>query len=256
MKRLPSIPPFVFSDAVRHFWSTRDQQAKRQVREGSSSDQGARSAVTGGRQMDGFVTKIADLMMQAGVPKTSIYDLRKRELPGYFRPTKDWDLVVVTEGSLLAAIEFKSQVGPSFGNNCNNRTEEALGNAVDLWTAYREGAFRTSPMPWVGYLFLLEDSPRSKSPVRMAEPHFPIFPEFKDASYAKRYELLCRRLVRERHYSGAAFLMSERSKAYMKNNYTEPADDLNGTLFLNQLLRHVANPGDYRTLAAGKTGKQ
>jgi hypothetical protein len=46
-------------------------------------------------------------------------------LPGYFRPTKLWDVLVIHDKRLLAAIELKSQVGPSFGNNFNNRTEEA-----------------------------------------------------------------------------------------------------------------------------------
>ncbi|MDD5532110.1 MAG: PaeR7I family type II restriction endonuclease [Syntrophales bacterium] len=40
-------------------------------------------------------------------------------MPGYFGPTKDWDLIVVADNVLLASIEFKAQVG-SFGNNCNN----------------------------------------------------------------------------------------------------------------------------------------
>jgi len=61
-------------------------------------------------------------------------------LPGYFRPTKSWDLVVVSDEQLFASIEFNSHVGPSFGNNFNNRVEEALGSASDLWMAYREGA--------------------------------------------------------------------------------------------------------------------
>ena len=41
------------------------------------------------------------------------------------------DLLVVTEPAtrLVMAIELKSQVGASFGNNYNNRTEEAIGNA-------------------------------------------------------------------------------------------------------------------------------
>jgi len=43
-------------------------------------------------------------------------------LPGFFRPTKLWDLLVLHEGRLVAALEFKSQVG-SFGNNFNNRDE-------------------------------------------------------------------------------------------------------------------------------------
>jgi hypothetical protein len=65
-------------------------------------------------------------------------------LPGYFRPAKEWDLLVISKNNLIASIEIKSQVGPSFGNNFNNRVEEALGNACDIWTAYREGIFKPS----------------------------------------------------------------------------------------------------------------
>jgi hypothetical protein len=59
--------------------------------------------------------------------------------------------LVVADGRLLASMELKSQVGPSFGNNYNNRTEEAVGNAADFWTAYREGAYSKLPRPWLGY---------------------------------------------------------------------------------------------------------
>ena len=100
------------------------------------------------------------------------------ELPGFFRPTKEWDLVVVKDGTLIAAIEAKSQVGPSFGNNFNNRTEEAMGSALDLWTAYREGAYLDSPQPFLGYFFMLEDCAASSHPVSVKEPHFKVFPEF------------------------------------------------------------------------------
>ncbi|MBM3313493.1 restriction endonuclease, partial [candidate division WOR-3 bacterium] len=43
--------------------------------------------------------------------------------------------------------------------------------------------------------------------------------------YAKRYELLCRKLVRENKYSMAVFLLSE-SKAGAGGAYSEPAPDL------------------------------
>ena len=78
---------------------------------------------------------------------------------------KKWDLLVVADGQFLAGIEFKSQVG-SFGNNYNNRTEEAIGSATDLWAAYREGAFKPSARPWLGYLMLLEETPESMRSVR------------------------------------------------------------------------------------------
>lgn len=112
---------------------------------------------------------------------------------------------------LLAAFEFKSQVGPSFGNNFNNRTEEALGSATDIWTAFREGAFQTSQRPWLGYLMLLEECPGSMSPVSVREPHFPVFPEFRDASYCRRYERLLTHCVRERLYDSACFILSKQS---------------------------------------------
>ena len=101
------------------------------------------------------------------------------------------------KGHLVAALEFKSQVGPSFGNNFNNRTEEAIGTAVDLQTAYREGAFGEHPKPFVGWMILVEDCPASRTPVADRSPHFPIFSEFKSASYADRYNVLCKKLVQE-----------------------------------------------------------
>jgi len=98
--------------------------------------------------MDGFVLLVRDLLIESGVPASSIFTKTKLEIPGFYRPEKKWDLLVVSDGNLLASIEFKSQIGPSFGNNYNNRTEEALGNATDLLTAYREGVFKLSNRPW------------------------------------------------------------------------------------------------------------
>src|SRR6266550_1731171 len=140
--------------AVSKFWSARTGQAK-SVKKATAA---GRDAVVGGAQMDGFVELLAALLAEAGIPATTTYRNQRIELPGFFRATKEWDLLVVANGMLLAAVELKSQVGPSFGNNYNNRTEEAIGNATDFWTAYREGAFTKSPRPWLGYLMLLEET--------------------------------------------------------------------------------------------------
>jgi hypothetical protein len=228
----------ILREAVSFFWKTRSNQAGKQ-KEAGGADQGSRSAVTGGAQMDQFVKLIARIACDAGLSEADIFQKKAIELPGYFRPTKQWDLLVVVQGKLVAAIELKSQVGPSFGNNFNNRTEEAIGSAVDLWTAFREGAFRCSPRPWLGYLFLLEDCVKSRAPVSVAEPHFEVFPEFRGASYAKRYELLCQRLVRERHYSAAAFLLSDKTNG-LKGDYAEPSNELNFAAFAASLLGHVS----------------
>jgi hypothetical protein len=213
--RLPPDLRQQLCDAAGFFWHRRGRQAESQG-QGGRKDQGARAAVTGGKQMSGFEELVKRLLEENGVPSDCIFLGKKLELPGYLRPTKMWDLLVVHEQRLLAAVEFKSQVGPSFGNNFNNRVEEAIGSATDIWKAYRENAFHEIPRPWLGYVFMLEDCPRSNAPVSVREPHFPVFPVFKDASYAQRYEELCRRLIRERLYNRAVFLMSKK-------------DDLDGT---------------------------
>ena len=189
--------------------------------------------------MDGFIDLFTELIAAAGIPASCVYRNKNVELPGFFRPTKEWDLLVIRDNTLFVAIEAKSQVGPSFGNNFNNRTEEAMGSAIDLWTAYREHAYLASPQPFVGYFFMLEDCDASNSPVKVREPHFKVFPEFVGASYRRRYELFCRKLVLERHYTASAFIASTAVDGSM-GLFSTPADDLSLERFAKTLLGHLA----------------
>jgi len=232
--------------AVRHFWQTRERQAKAQGAKSGQRDRGARSAVTGGAHLDGFAELIRKLLIDAGISDSAVHRRTKVELPGYYRAEKKWDLVVVVDGRLLATVEFKAQVGPSFGNNYNNRTEEALGNAADYWAAYREGAFRGSPKPWLGYLMLLEDAAGSTNAVSVAEPHFPVFDEFRGASYAKRYEILLTKMLRERLYDAACLLLSP-SRAARSGAFSEPCPELTFANFAESLVA--------RALAYARTQK-
>ncbi len=222
------------SEAVRRFWKTRRRQQVRQARSGKR-DQGSRGSATGGGQLDGFADLIHAVLRDAGVPEAAIYQRNKQAiLPGFFRPTKLWDLVVVLDGALIASIEFKSQVG-SFGNNFNNRTEEAIGSATDLWTAYREGVYeRLSPRPWLGWFMVLEDAPGSTTPVRVDAPHFPVVQEFQDASYADRYTIFCRKLVRERLYDATCLILTNK-KDGPRGKYREPAADHGAAAFAASL---------------------
>jgi len=228
--------------AIAFYWQTRQNQSKKQKDQGSR-DQGARSAVTGGAQMDGIIHLLTEIIIESGIAENSIFHNQFLELPGFFRPTKEWDLLVIKNGQLLLALEAKSQVGPSFGNNFNNRTEEAMGCALDLWTAYREGAFNSTIKPWLGYFFMLEDCENSNRPVKVKEPHFKVFPEFNNASYAKRYELFCRKLVRERHYTASSFILSSKTDG-VKGEYKEPAADLNFDMFIRSMIGQLSAFGD------------
>ena len=225
--------------AIQSYWDARSSNKRKQEKSGKR-DAGSRGEVTGGLQMAAMEALVADILRDAGVKRADIYTHTSLELPGYFRATKKWDLLVVSEGALVMAMEFKSQAGVSIGNNVNNRAEEAVGSAKDVWTAFREGRFGMAPPPFLGYFFLLEDHSGVRRPVSSKEPHFEVDPAFRPegagASYAQRYETLCRRLVLERLYSAACFVMATNTK---KTLITEPAQDLSFQRFVAALRGHA-----------------
>lgn len=227
------------ADSVKAFWGNRDAAHKKQI-EAGKSDAGSRGAVTAGKNMDGFVALLIDLVKANGLKNATI--IREGRipltLPGYFRPTKMWDMLVLCDNRLIAAIELKSQVG-SFGNNFNNRTEEAIGTAHDLWTAYREGSFGECPRPFVGWLMLVEDAPRSRSPIRDSSIHFPIRPEFQGASYIERYNLLCKKLVQEQLYTTTAVLASPQS-AIRTGKFSDVSEMTSLKNFVSSFAGHIA----------------
>lgn len=225
--------------AIRAFWRKRQGAQKKQAQSGKA-DQGERASVTAGKNMDAFACLVVDLVRANGLPKAEIH-LNKAvlTLPGHFRPTKLWDLLVMHEGRLVAAIEFKSHVGPSFGNNFNNRTEEAIGTSHDFWTAYREGAYGQQAKPFVGWLMVVEDAPKSRAPVKDRSPHFPVSADFVGASYLQRYDVLCKRLVQEGLYTAAAVMATPRS-AVKTGAYADMSEMTSLKSFVAELAGRVA----------------
>ena len=230
------------SEAVAYYWSKLSDQAEEQ-RESEAATRGRRAEVLGGRQMDEFYVLCEDLLMDAGLPEESIYHDHSATLPGFYRATKRWDLAVVHEDELLAVIEFKS-ISSSFGNNLNNRIEEALGNSTDIYAAYEEGAFEPSPNPWMGYLLMMAENENSTSPVTVREPHFPVLEEFDGASYVDRGEQLCLRLLRERLYDGSVFLLSDQESG-LAGEFREPNTELEFRRFASSLVGHIKGYLDF-----------
>ena len=166
--------------------------------------------------MDGFANLVKAVCLKAGFRKSEIFFDRAVPIPGYYRPQKNWDVVVLRDGRLIAAVELKSQSG-SFGNNFNNRSEEVLGVSRDFWMAYRERVFGVTEAPWLGYLFFLEDSSRSERAVSLADSPLPPLQIFAGTSYLRRYEILCERLVLERDYTATALVVSDRDTASVRD---------------------------------------
>ena len=144
-----------FREAIENFWLIR-------------AERGVRS----GQHLDKLAELVGDIFVDEGFSEGNVLRRRQLELPGYYRSEKRWDLLVVYKNVLAAAIEFKSQVG-SVGKNINNRAEEAVGSATDVWTAHREGRFGIV-RPWLGYLLLLRTPRRSASRFPQANPSSPL----------------------------------------------------------------------------------
>jgi hypothetical protein len=232
-----------FEEAVRDYWRVLAGQRRKQEERGVV-DQGRRSESTGGKQMDSLANLIAQLFKDEGLPEESIRYKSQRNVPGYYRPTKDWDLLVVHKGMLVAAVELKS-IASSFGKNMNNRIEEAIGIAEDVRTAYREGTFGTSK-PWLGYLFVISDEEETRRPTQLNKTSLPVDEVFlnedargwrdRGVSYQKRAETFCRRLVLEQLYDAACFVVSSRDP---EAEVLQPADDMTFGRFAASIRGHA-----------------
>jgi hypothetical protein len=223
---------------IKQFWTGRSVALGNDE---ERSQGGERAAVLGGKNLDGFLALVEGLVRRNGLPEADIYTAGRPRLtlPGYYRPTKLWDVLVFDRSKLVAAVELKSHVGPSFSNNFNNRAEEAIGTAHDLQTAIREGAVGEQAQPFLGWVILVEDCEKSRRPVRERSPHFPVFPDFQGASYLRRYDVLCRRLMIEGLYTQSAVMASPREAA-ADGQYEDISELTSLRAFAAKLAAHVA----------------
>jgi type II restriction enzyme len=209
-----------YDTAIKAFWAGRDLQAQKQAESGKT-DAGTRGSVTGGLHLSALQELIAREFLPLADLGATVRQSGIIPLPGYYRRAKNWDIVVTYNDILVAAIECKSQVG-SFANNFNNRTEEAIGNAVDLWRAYEAGLLGKT-RPWLGFVFVVEHAPGSTTIVRdQGKPLYSPDPVFDNSSYTRRYQILFDRLVRERLYDAACLISSAKGQGI----YDEPLPEV------------------------------
>ncbi len=150
---------------------------------------------------------------------------------GFFRSSKSWDIVCRDpQGQLRVAVEFKSQVD-SYGNNENNRYEEALGSGLDARARY--GATVA-----LGFVFVLCDEEATARLTRLR--HEEIAPEFRETSHAQRREIFARRLTEftmneMSFYDAAAILLVSRD-----GRHTHPEDpELDIRTFADRLVHRI-----------------
>lgn len=184
--------------AVSLFWTRRADQIAA-LADGGLAGGAARAA----GHMSGIRDLVRDIFVDAGMPGESV--IYEPFLPGFYRPRKRWDMAVRYKGALVAALEFKSQVG-SVGKNINNRFEEALGTGTDTWAAQAKLAAYGDVPPWLGYVFVLREDEETEWPGRPIDALFPADPAFAGMSYSQRYQEMLKRLIGDNIYQAGWFI--------------------------------------------------
>lgn len=129
---------------------------------------------------------------------------------GYFRPAKAWDIVCRDEqGFPRICVEFKSQVD-SYGNNENNRYEEALGSGIDARAGHGDRLR-------LGFFLVLCEEEATVRPTRERLAYGD--PLFTGSSHIDRRAIFARRLVSFRvndmpFYDAAALLLVRRDGTF------------------------------------------
>lgn len=208
--------------AVDLFWNTRSQQTAA-LADGGRAGGAARAA----GHMNGIRDLVKFFFVVAGMPEAAI--LSEPYLPGYYRARKRWDLAVRYKGSLVAALEFKSQVG-SVGKNINNRFEEALGTATDTWAAHEKYAAFGELRPWLGYVFVLREDDETEVHGRSINAAFSADRSFNGLSYNQRYQEMVRRFMDDDIYQAGWFITTKMNKDGVIS-YTEPLATATGNAF-------------------------
>ena len=203
--------------AVVEYWNVRRTQAERS-RDLGVVNTGLRAEVTGGRHMNELELLLVQVLVDAGLP-AKMLEVKTRPVPGYFRRDKSWDVVVTVADRVLAIIELKSIVGSNPGQNFNNRTDEALGQAMDVWKAVERGIIVSPLRPWLGYLMLIEDNDAWNRRSAARRPVWPSDPVFVDTSAAERAAIFFDRMVRERLLDAACVALARKTDGNVR--YTQ-----------------------------------
>ena len=174
---------------------------------------GARSTGTQSAKHDkSFLKLIADELESLGWPAHIPQSFRDpgAVVAGHFRVAKSWDIVCRdSEGAPRICVEFKSQVD-SYGNNENNRYEEALGSGLDVRAKHGSDTV-------LGFVFVICDEPATRSITRSRLAD--LDPAFANSSHVDRRKVFSERIVDYKLngaslYDAAALLLVRRDGTF------------------------------------------
>ncbi len=216
-------------NALLKSFDIREQSAELQIKRGVV-DTGLRSQVTAGRHLNPITEVIVSDLRSMGISDDCIYD-NQTNLPGWFRVSKQWDLLAFHEDRLIAAIELKS-ICSSYGNNLNNRAEEAIGESVDAKYAIQKGLIGQTIPPLLCYALIVKKEKKSTTICKASrKSHFPLDPVYVNTSYIDKFKILCQRMRREGLFGAVWFVTVDPIDGIVE----EPDPDLTYEKFIAEI---------------------
>lgn len=217
--------------AILESFDVRRHAAELQIERGMS-DTGQRSQVTSGKHLDGIAGIISADIEACGIDSKDIHVGNANvELPGWFRATKKWDILAFSGKDLIAAVELKSIYG-SYGNNLNNRAEEAVGESTDAVYSVNRKLMNITTPPLFAYALIVKKDQKSSSKCNAPkEPFFKADPVFADTSYIERFGILCQRLRREGLFGAVWFVVVDP----VERTVEEPDSELTYEKFMAEI---------------------
>lgn len=190
-----------------------------------------RETAVRGTALDQLIQIVKNVVEKCFPNKLEILIGKKACVPGFFRPSKNWDIVVKNNNDIIAAIELKSLVR-SHGNNYNNRVEECLGCALDIKTYYKN---LNKPCPFLGYLLVINDEECTQKKRRNFDL---MMKKFTDTSYLDRKRIECEELVNQNIYHSAQLIEFTPHPKYCEQ---VEVNHSGFNIFLNNLIDHIQN---------------
>lgn len=178
-----------------NWWKAKNAFAAKLVAEGRD---GIGAQARDAKHMQSLAAFVRQMFLDAGLQDHEVGV--DTIIPGYYRRSKNWDVVAVHKGHLVGVVELKSQE-KSPGNNANNRIEEAIGSASDAHTLQEMRQTFGRLGVWAAWCMVFN---RSCEPIGrrkgVVSKHFPVDPAFEDFTYAGQYATAIERFIAQNLY--------------------------------------------------------
>ncbi|OAB88180.1 hypothetical protein AWH69_07200 [Janibacter melonis] len=218
-----------------NFWARRGESAQRLAAAGrSNTGAQARDAM----HMQSMASFVRQMFIDAGLDPHDV--LLDHSVPGFYRRSKEWDVVAMRRGHLVGVVELKSQES-SPGNNANNRIEEAVGSAVDAHTFQEYSGLYGDLGVWAAWCMTFNLNCEGGSPIGYKFNRVPLFPvdqEFEPMTYASQYATAIQRFIATNVYN-AAWMLTTWVNPDKSIGYNEPVPTATAATLRTQIEARV-----------------